>query len=147
MKNHLTHKIEPNQHELNRLTHELRTPNEAFFNWNPKLLGLGWQFGQINFGAFGVFSADLSAPILVPWVPCPCFSLINHYFYKKLSLYIQIPNIYLGLLELGFEFGPGIYQWSIILADTDFFQQKTKPLYPNPKYLFGIRIWTRAAKN
>ena len=31
MKNHLTHKIEPNQHELNRLTHELRTPNDAFF--------------------------------------------------------------------------------------------------------------------
>jgi hypothetical protein len=31
------------------------------------------------------------------------FSLINHYFYKKLSLYIEISNIYLGL---GFEFGP-----------------------------------------
>ena len=43
----------------------LRTPNEAFFNRNPKLLGLGRLFGQINFGAFGVFSADLSAPILV----------------------------------------------------------------------------------
>ena len=44
MKNHLTHKIEPNQHELNRLTHELRTPNEAFFHRNSKLLGLGRQF-------------------------------------------------------------------------------------------------------
>ena len=33
----------------------------------------------------------------------PCFPLFNHYFYKKLTLYIQIPNIYLGL---GFEFGP-----------------------------------------
>ena len=33
----------------------------------------------------------------------PCFPLFNHYFYKKLSLYIQIQNIY---LELGFEFGP-----------------------------------------
>ena len=31
------------------------------------------------------------------------WSLINHYFYKRLSLYIPIPNIYLGL---GFEFGP-----------------------------------------
>ena len=50
---------------------------------------------------FGVFSADLSAPILVLWVPC--FPLINHYFYKKLSIYTQIPNIFLGL---GFEFGP-----------------------------------------
>jgi hypothetical protein len=38
--------------------HGLRTPNEAFFQQNPKLLGLGRQFGQINFGAFGVFSAN-----------------------------------------------------------------------------------------
>ena len=47
--------------------HWLRTPNEAFFHWNPKLLGLGRQIRQINraakfnSGAFGVFSAELSA--------------------------------------------------------------------------------------
>ena len=78
---------------------------EAFFHRNTKLLGLDRQFGQINFGAFGVFSVNLSVPILVLWVPCPCFPLINHYSYKKLSLYIQIPNIYLGL---GFEFEFGM---------------------------------------
>ena len=82
--------------------HGLRTPNEAFFHRNPKNLGLGRQFGQINLGAFGVFLADLSAPVLVLRVHCPCFPLINHHFYKIQSLYIQIPNIYLGL---GFEFG------------------------------------------
>ena len=49
--------------------HGLRTPNEAFFHWNPELLGLGRQIGQINSGAFGVISAKLSAPILVQWVP------------------------------------------------------------------------------
>ena len=40
--------------------------------------------GQTN---FGVFSANSSAPISVLWVPCPCpcFPLINHYFYKKLK--------------------------------------------------------------
>ena len=65
---------------------------------NPKLLGLGRQFRQINLGAFGVFSSNISLPISVQWVPCPCFSLINH------------------------------------------FSIKTKPLYPNPKYLFGIGI-------
>ena len=43
--------------------HGLWTHNEAFFHGNPKRLGLGGQFGQINFGAIGVFSADLSAPI------------------------------------------------------------------------------------
>ena len=78
------------------------------FSENPKLLGLGRQIGPKNLGAFGVFLANLSAPILVLWVPCPCFPLINHfkhYFYKKLSLYIQIPNIYLGLV-FEFEFGP-----------------------------------------
>ena len=39
-------------------------PNKAFFHWNPKLLGLGKQIGQINSGAFEVFSAKLSAPFL-----------------------------------------------------------------------------------
>ena len=63
---------------------------EAFFHQNPKLLGLGRQFRQINSGSFWVFSVDLSGPILVQWIPCPCFPLINHYFYKNLSLYTQI---------------------------------------------------------
>ena len=40
-------------------------PMKPFFHRNPKLLGFGRQFGQINFGAFEVFSANLSAPILV----------------------------------------------------------------------------------
>ena len=44
----------------------LRMLNEAFFHWNPKLLGLGRQIGQIDYGEFGVFSAKLvSAPILI----------------------------------------------------------------------------------
>ena len=30
------------------------------------------------------------------------FLLFNHYFYKKLNLYVHIPNMY---LRLGFEFG------------------------------------------
>ena len=80
--------------------HGLQTPNEVFFRWNPKHLGLGRQFGQIKFWAFGVLLVILSAPILALWVPCPCFPLINHYFYKKTKL--LYPNIYLGL---GFEFG------------------------------------------
>ena len=33
----------------------LRTSNEAFFHWNPELLGSGRQIGQINFGSFWVF--------------------------------------------------------------------------------------------
>ena len=45
--------------------YSLLTPNEAFFHRNPKLLGLGRQFGQINFRAYRVFSEDLSGLILV----------------------------------------------------------------------------------
>jgi hypothetical protein len=69
---------------------------KPFFHWNPKLLGLGRQVGQMNFGAFGVFSAKLSAPILAHVFHC---SIVIST--KKLSLYIHIPNKYLG-----FEFGP-----------------------------------------
>ena len=50
----------------------------------------------------GTWSIFRPALILVLWVSCSWFPLINHYFYKKLSLFIDIPNIYLGL---GFEFG------------------------------------------
>ena len=58
----------------------LRTPNEAFFLRNPKLFGLGRQFGQKRFAAFGVFSANLSAPILVLWVPCPYYTYVSFLF-------------------------------------------------------------------
>ena len=70
--------------------HGLRT-SRKFLIENPKLLDLGRQIGSSIFGAFGVFSA----PILILWVHV--FPFINHYFYKKLNLWIQIPNIYLGL--------------------------------------------------
>ena len=77
----------------------LRMPNEAFFHWNSKVLGLGRQIGQINFGAFGVFSAKLSAPILV----LSMFSMIQPLFLQKSKPINSQPKIYLGL---GFEFWP-----------------------------------------
>ena len=76
----------------------------SLFHWNPELLELGRQIGQINSGAFEVFSAKLSAPF---W----CSESLVHVFHystlistKKLSLYIHTPNVYLGL---GFEFKYG----------------------------------------
>ena len=65
---------------MNHTQHGLRTPNEAFFHQNPKLLGLGRQIGQINFGAFGVFSNNLSAPILVLYTK---FSIDQPLFLQK----------------------------------------------------------------
>ena len=76
--------------------HGLRTPNEAFFHQNPELLGLGRQIGP-KIWSFWVFSADLSAPILVLWVPCPYFSLINHYFYKKIKPLYPHPKYWIGI--------------------------------------------------
>ena len=78
-------------------------PERVFF-LNPKILGMGRQIGPKILGAFGVFSANLSATILVLWVPCPCFPLIiNHYFYKKTKPLYPNSKIYLGV---GVEFGP-----------------------------------------
>ena len=57
-----------------RLSHGLRTPNEACFHRNPKLL---FVIGQMNSGAFGVFSAKSSAPILALLFPCPYFPLFQ----------------------------------------------------------------------
>ena len=56
---------------------------QAFFHRNPKLLGLDRQFGRIQFGAFGIFSANLSAPIFELWVPCPCFTFHRKAFISK----------------------------------------------------------------
>ena len=88
-------------------------PERAFFHWNLEILCLRKQIGQINSGSFGVFSTKLSAPILIQWVPSPCPPLFNHCFYKELSLYIHIPNIYLGL---GFEITPQIIRDSAFVC-------------------------------
>ena len=88
--------------------HRLRTP-KRFFSSKSQAFGLGQTIWADKFwvicGIFGRFKYQ-PAPILILWVPCVCFPLINHYFYKK-----------------------------------------TKPLYPDPSYLFGIGIWIWAAKN
>ena len=81
--------------------HGLRTPNKAFFHKNPKLLGLGRHIGQIKFWAFWVFSHQFINIHFGTVSPLSMFSTIQPL--KKLSLYIHIPNIYLGL---GFKFGP-----------------------------------------
>ena len=84
------------------LIHGLLTPNEAFFHWTQNFWAwadkLGRQIGQVNSGAFGVFSAKLSVVS-----PLSMFLIIQPLFLQKLRLYIHIPNIYLGL---GFDFGP-----------------------------------------
>ena len=47
---------------LDMPNHGLRTLDETFFHRNPNLFGLSRQIRQINFGTFGFFSANLSAP-------------------------------------------------------------------------------------
>ena len=55
----------------------------SLFHWNPELLGLGRQIGQINSGAFGIFLVEVSVSILVP-------SLVHVFHYST----IHIPNIW-----------------------------------------------------
>ena len=66
----------------------------VFFFGNPNFRAWADKLGRTFLGHLGYFRPIYRHRI---------FPLINHYFYKKLSLYIQIPNIHLGLR---FEFGP-----------------------------------------
>ena len=86
--------------------------NEAFFHRNPKLFGLGRQFGQINFGAFWVFLAYLLAPIFCTANLLSMFSITynqplflqkNYDFISKSQISIQDwdLNLNLGHQELG----------------------------------------------
>ena len=84
------------------MLHGLRTPNEAFFIETPNFWAWAGNLGRYILGHLGYFLANLSAPILVLWVPCPCFPLINHYVCKKLSLYLNIKYL----------FGIGIWIWA-----------------------------------
>jgi hypothetical protein len=59
-------------------------------NWADKFWSICGIFSQFITTHFGTVR------------PLSLFLLINQYFYKILSLYIQIPNVYLGL---GFEYG------------------------------------------
>jgi hypothetical protein len=84
--------------------HGLRTPIEAYFHPNRKLLGLDRQFGQTNVEAFGgiwgIFSQFISTHL---GTESPLSMLYMFVLQKKLSLYIQIPNrdLNLGRKELG----------------------------------------------
>ena len=77
----------------------LQTPNEAFFHLckSPNFWAWADKFG----GIWDIFGSTISTH-LVTVSPLSMFSIIQPLFlYKTLSLYIHIPNIYLGL---GFEF-------------------------------------------
>ena len=73
--------------------------NEPFLIQIPNF----WAWADKFWGTLGTFSRFISTHFGTVSPNCPCLSLITHYFYKKLILYIQIPNIQLGL---GFEFVP-----------------------------------------
>jgi hypothetical protein len=56
-------------------------------------VGMGRQIGQVNSGAFGVFSTKPSAPILVVQrVPCSMFSIIQPLFLQKTKPLYPICN-------------------------------------------------------
>ena len=56
---------------------DYRCPMKLFVYRNSKLLGLGRQFEQINFGAFGVFSADFDLGLRFEFEPQRIWDLAN----------------------------------------------------------------------
>ena len=78
----------------NRHRHGLRTPNEDFCHWNPKLFGLTIRVDNF-WDIWGIFGRFISTHFCTV-TPLSMFFIINHYFNKKLSRYIQIPNKELG---------------------------------------------------
>jgi len=76
--------------------HGLRTPNEAFFSLKSRTFGLGQAIWANKFwGIWDIFGQTISTHF-----GTVSFPLFNHYFYKKLSFCIHIPNIYLGNRDL-----------------------------------------------
>ena len=69
----------------------------------PKLLGLGRQFGKMNFGPFGWFSANLSAPILVQRVPCPFIRSTITSNVSDLSKVDMVFHAYVFLATQGYQ--------------------------------------------
>ena len=70
--------------------HGLRTPNEAFFHWNPELLGLGRQIGQTNSVAFGVLFQEAKFVIIIYYYNCSKYEwLFCHRVLEKLVQCIE----------------------------------------------------------
>ena len=100
----------------------IKAHNPNFVMPLPRTRDAQWRLFSSKFQTFGLgqtFWADkfggiwgIFVQILVLWVPCPCFPLIMDFFISR---------------------SPCINQ--------PWFLQKTKLLYPHPKYLFGIGIW------
>ena len=92
----------------------------SLFSSKSQTFGFGQTIWADNFGEFGIFLNDLSAPILVLWVSslsCLRFPLINHYFCKKLRIYILLNpkssdwDLNLGLKELKISHRMSISPW------------------------------------
>ena len=88
------------------------------------MLDLDRPFWQINFGTFAIFLVDLSTLILIMWVPCQCFPLINHHFY-------QTPNIWIWATK-NWWFS---YHVSVVRAEKHQWLQELK------YKVIKIRIW------
>ena len=76
--------------------HGWRTPNEAFFHWNLKLLCLDRQIGQIDLGPFGAISTHFGTAS-----PLSMFSIIPPLFLQKTKPLYSHPKYFFGIWILG----------------------------------------------
>ena len=103
-------------HGLDRVVHNSTYHGRPMkFNWNPELLGMDRQIGQINSWAFVVFSAEQSAPIGPLWYlvsPLSMFSITYSTNIVDKKLCKPTPQ-YLVLLKVRNDFGPSKLFWTV----------------------------------
>ena len=91
-----------NHHSVNQVTSCVIVYSTDFGRPMPFFMEIQNFWADKFWGIWGIFCQTIRTHFDTV-SPLSMFPLFNHYFYKNLSLYIHIPNVYLGL---GFEFGP-----------------------------------------
>ena len=89
--------------EINQMWHGLRTPNEALFSLKSRIFGLRQTVWADKFQGIWVIFGRFISTHFGTVSPLSMFYTNQQLFLQTLSLYIQIPNFYIGL---EFEFGP-----------------------------------------
>ena len=86
------------QKDYHLLLRRLRTPNEAFYHWNLKLLGLSRQKGQINSGVhiWGILSQTINTRFGTG-SPLSMFSIIQPLFLEKTKPINSLPKYLFGI--------------------------------------------------
>ena len=107
-------------------------PNKEFFHRNPKLLGLGGQFGKINFGAFGGIFGRFISTHFGTVSPLSMFSS-DQPWRAGIGVYVT---------ERRYVFKPDMLNHDLRSLSPTYLLclHKNKLLYRNPNIYLGLRF-------